>query len=131
MTALGFKKQFAGPVELRIKRQSIRENYSRFKVGATIQLYTGMRTKSCRKLVEIDPVCTSVTPIVIAPDYVALDGWRLPAGDLAQLAVADGFPSVAHFLNFFIATRPEFSGGLIKWDWLDGQHHPSARSDNA
>lgn len=118
MSALNFMAQFAPPVELRIKRQSIRANASRFHVGKPIQLYTGMRTKSCRKLARIDPICTAVTPIAIRVDYVALDGWRMPSGDLEQFAIADGFPGVEHFLNFFLtAAEPAFDGSLIKWDW--------------
>lgn len=77
MTSLGFKARFAELVERREKRQSIRANGDRFRVGGRIQLYTGMRTKVCRKLAADDPVCVSVEPIIIAADFVALGDWRI------------------------------------------------------
>ncbi len=51
MPAINFKAQFASDVELGIKRQSIRPRGKRvYKVGDKLTLYTGQRTKACRKL---------------------------------------------------------------------------------
>ena len=51
MPALNFKKQFAEKVETGEKRQTVRAKRKRaFVVGDKLYLYTGMRTKYCRKL---------------------------------------------------------------------------------
>ena len=51
MPALNFQEQFAAAVESGEKRQTIRSERKRpIKVGDTLYLYTGMRTKRCRKL---------------------------------------------------------------------------------
>lgn len=118
MSALGFKARFAGPVERREKRQSIRANAARFEVGRPIQLYTGMRTKACRKLVADDPICLSIEPVVISERMVTVGGRRLVGGELRAFIVADGFDTYRDFLAFFL--RPgtaEFFGHLIKWGW--------------
>ena len=116
MTALSFKARFAGPVERREKRQSIRQK-NRFAVGKPIQLYTGMRTKACRKLVAEDPICTAIDAVTVAPDFVSIGGWRLASGDLIDFARADGFATVADFKAFFIVDGAPFDGFLIRWDW--------------
>lgn len=117
MSALGFKKQFAGPVERREKTRTIRAKGDRFKVGGAIQLYTGMRTKACRKLVATDPTCLSVEPVVISRDFVSVGGWRLASGDLIEFARQDGFASVEDFKAFFLTDAERFDGFLIKWGW--------------
>ena len=66
MPALNFKKQFADKVERGEKRQTIRAlraDGRNPQPGQTLFLYTGMRTKSCRKLGEA--VCSSVEQIDI------------------------------------------------------------------
>lgn len=116
MTALSFKAQFAGPVERREKRQSIRAA-NRFAVGKPIQLYTGMRTKACRKLVAEDPICTSIEEVYIDPLFISVGEAILADHEERTLATADGFASVADFKAFFIVDGAPFNGFLIKWDW--------------
>lgn len=135
MTALGFMKQFAGPVEARVKRQTIRADASRFKIGAPIQLYTGMRTKGCRKLVAEDPVCISIIPISI-PAHAGLIAGRIKMGEYRlspveciDMAHLDGFASYRDFCRFFAdraemragSDRLRFYGFLIRWDWPSGE----------
>lgn len=119
MSLLGFKARFAGPVERREKRQTIRAKVNGHAVGRPIQLYTGLRTKSCRKLVADDPVCTSIAPVVIgATGFCKIGGEVLGGKRLADFAVADGFAGVADFFEFF--RQPDgsdFVGFLIRWDW--------------
>lgn len=118
MAALNFMAQFADPVESREKRQSIRANAARFTVGRPIQLYTGMRTAACRKLVAEDPICTSIEPVVIAVGGVCKIGNEFLGGErLADFAVADGFPSATAFFEFFPKVAGRFDGFLIRWDW--------------
>jgi len=64
MPALNFQARFADAVERGDKTQTIRAPRKRpFKVGDNLYLYTGMRTKWCRKL--LDAVCIGVDPIRI------------------------------------------------------------------
>ena len=69
MVAFSFKAQFADLVASGKKTQTIRQT-ARAKPGDRLQLYTGMRTKKCRKLVDPDPVCTLVDYVGIRPDYL-------------------------------------------------------------
>jgi hypothetical protein len=56
MPAYNFQKQFAPLVQSGEKRQTIRTlgKRSHAQPGNKLQLYTGMRTKQCRKLVDPD-----------------------------------------------------------------------------
>ncbi|WP_156460418.1 hypothetical protein [Devosia sp. Root635] len=109
--------KFSGPVERREKRRSIRAKGDRFKVGGSIQLYTGMRTKACRKLVANDPVCTAVEPITIRQDSVCINGRYLNVPERQALAIADGFEGILPFCDFFLDGSHVFNGFLIVWDW--------------
>lgn len=59
MPAYNFRKQFAPLVESGQKRQTIRTIGKRrhARAGEPLQLYTGQRTKACRKLFSPDPEC--------------------------------------------------------------------------
>lgn len=126
MPALNFKKEFAGLVELglsspddpRAKRQSIRayrKDGRDPRPGQPLYLYTGMRTKGCRKLGEA--VCTSAWHLLITEGGgIAVDGHWLEHKAIRSLAVADGFASTEDFKNFFKRTHGlPFLGKLIKW----------------
>lgn len=116
MVALNFKSQFASDVITRKKRQSIRGR--KIKVGENIQLCTGQRTKACKKLVQTDPICVSCRPIIIARNYVKIDGEGLSFGARRNLALSDGFVSIYEFLDFFCPAPDDvFEGFLIKWGW--------------
>lgn len=121
MSLLGFKARFAGPVERREKRQTIRAKVHGHAIGRPIQLYTGLRTKSCRKLVADDPVCMEIRPIIVSEkrQRIILDGRiEIGAPTLVDFARDDGFPDLDSFWAFF--RQPdgkEFDGFLIRWDW--------------
>lgn len=129
MVALNFKSEFADDVEERRKRRSIRaprKDGRNPKKGDTLQLYTGMRQRGCRKLGEAE--CVRVRPVVIDATCVKLDGRILYAGfaphssrcpeeefdtDFAQ---ADGFDSFGDMVEFFREQHGlPFSGFLIEW----------------
>jgi len=117
MPAYNFKAQFADDVENGRKRQTIRPKRKRkTKPGETLFLYTGMRTKKCRKLCEV--VCESVTPIKI---YSGLrirvgNGWLSSIAGVGDLALSDGFKNVNEFYEFFEKQYGlPFEGELIKW----------------
>lgn len=100
MVAYSFKAQFAGPIVALEKRQTVRGNRARHaRPGEPIQLYTAMRTKHCRKLLDRDPICLDVRPILIdvAPRHpnmivaIEVDHIRLSDPEMEEFAVADGF----------------------------------------
>ena len=118
MPALNFKKQFAPDVEARIKRQTIRarrRDGRNPQPGQILYLYTGMRTKSCRKLGTA--TCISVEPIAIEnSDVIAVGPNVLTVDEKFMLAKADGFHYIDDFRSFFLKTHGlPFYGFLIKW----------------
>jgi hypothetical protein len=118
MVAYNFKSQFAPLVESGQKRQTIRVLGKRRPPmpGEPLQLYTGMRTKQCRKLLDPDPLCVSVMPIHINNGKVTLDGRILNAERVFELAQSDGFSSIVDFLLFLKDTHGlPFQGVLIQW----------------
>lgn len=103
MVAYSFAPQFRAQVAALTKRQTVRADRRRHaRPGEPVQLYAGMRTKHCVKLVDRDPICTAVTPIVIetsglVADFVVsivLDGRPLDADGIEAFAAADGFAPI-------------------------------------
>ncbi len=115
MPALNFQKQFAPSVEQGDKKQTIRAARKRpFKEGDTLYLYTGMRTKSCRKLGEA--IAVNVFDISISSWRVMIDKTYLKPSEVRLLAIADGFKSAQEFYDFFNTHDDSiFHGQLIKW----------------
>lgn len=128
MVAYNFQKQFADDVESGKKTQTIRKAGKRNppKVGDALQLYTGMRTKSCRKLADV--ICTDIRVIKIVPKFGEVllrlaDGinWVIidSKHNLHQLALDDGFNSEEEFFAYFEKDTDEndmFHGHLIRWE---------------
>ena len=117
------------------KQQTIRRKRSRpFKVGDKLQLYTGLRTKEARKLINPDPVCSELWDITIGDGDVKLIQLRrlLPGGratekilfgDIAdEFAIADGFRDAVAMFRFFekVYGLP-FEGQVIKWQ-INSRH---------
>ncbi|EKV02364.1 hypothetical protein Lepto7375DRAFT_4592 [Leptolyngbya sp. PCC 7375] len=119
MVAYNFKQQFAPLIRSGAKQQTIRaRRKNRHAIaGEPVQLYTGMRTKSCIKLIDPDPLCRAVLPISIDGVEVLIDGTPLMGEELEELAVEDGFNSFKELAEFFKPRMP-FEGVLIAWgDW--------------
>jgi hypothetical protein len=131
MVALNFQKQFADAVQDGFKRRSIRaprKDGRDPKKGQALQLYTGMRTKVCRKLG--DSIVARVRPVVIDHTGITLDGKPLYAGDApayqggpdaerydGDFARADGFDSFTDMADWFAKAHGlPFKGNLIEWD---------------
>lgn len=101
MVAYSFKAMFAGQVSALTKRHTIRGDRRRHaRPGESVQLYTGMRTRECRKLVDPDPICSRVRPIailtVLSPHLdligaIVIDGRSLGSEEIERFAQADGF----------------------------------------
>ena len=100
MVAYSFNAIFANQVSSLRKRQTVRAERKRHaRPGEPVQLYAGMRTRSCRKLVHPDPVCSSVSKIeislsILIDDMIAsisIDGIPLRSEEIEAFAKADGF----------------------------------------
>jgi hypothetical protein len=134
MVAYSFNKRFAEPIASGhpatgiIKRQTIRAPRARHaRPGEELQIYQGMRTKHCRKIIA-DPVCVSVRPVelFIALGYVRFPDTGTAFGITAMLddfARQDGFLHWADLQAFWQAAHPEasdpemsFTGVLIRWE---------------
>jgi len=120
MVAISFERRFAGAIATGKKRQTVRRERKRpIATGDRLQLYTGMRTKSCRKLA--DAVCTGTEAITIDEGELFLGGRFLDAHDREGFAWADGFKNFDAMVAWFSqkAGLP-FEGRVIKWRLADG-----------
>ncbi|MFN3319960.1 MAG: ASCH domain-containing protein [Allorhizobium sp.] len=99
MVAYGFKKYFAPQIEDGSKCHTIRRHRRRHaRVGESVQLFTGLRTRHCRKIMP-DPICISVRPITIMSSdlieagiaYIAIDGQTLHRDEIEAFCASDGF----------------------------------------
>lgn len=145
MVAYSFARMFADQVSALTKRQTVRAHRWRHaRPGEPVQLYTGMRTKHCRKLVAVDPVCIALLPIAIdvsdmVDELIAsieIAGRPLHRDEIEAFARADGFspewrPRCQQALADVISARKAmgafwqkthglglFQGVIIKWEPL-------------
>jgi hypothetical protein len=125
MVAYSFKARFAPPIIAGTKRQTIRADRRRHaRPGEEVQLYTGMRTKSCRLIGRA--TCDSVVPIrldfmgwgaIEVGGHVGLTG----AHHLDGFARDDGFESWEELKQFWSVAHPvayaagAFSGVRVRW----------------
>ena len=124
MPSLNFQERFATLVESGAKRQTIRAG-SRWKVGDVAYLFTGMRTKKCRRLFllrHVSPrsyavILTSALPFRMDSTWIEIDGqpvtkvWQLNA-----FARADGFRNFTDMLEWFETIQGlPFEGQLLRW----------------
>jgi hypothetical protein len=116
MVAFNFMAQFAPLVAARVKCQTIRQT-ARAAAGDRIQLYTGMRTKKCRKLVYPDPACILVDYVGIRPEHLTLGNTKLHAGTADDFAVRDGFEDYDDMVEWFREKygSPYFTGYVHVW----------------
>jgi hypothetical protein len=132
MVAFNFQKRWAPDVESGKKPQTIRKGPARAKVGDTLQLYTGQRTKSCRKLA--DAICTAVIPVRFNRYYFALDNKPIYDAALDKLAREDGFKdwetAVDFFFDKFDEEPDDFVGYLYKWRLVNEKKKPVRKSGN-
>lgn len=114
MVAFNFSPQFVADVESGRKTQTIRQT-SRAKAGDAIQLYTGQRTKDCRKLG--DAVCIDSMYIGMTASGISLgDASRFPR-DQDDFARADGFADYAAMWKWFSERyrTNSFTGYITRW----------------
>ncbi|WP_417423680.1 ASCH domain-containing protein [Hoeflea sp.] len=142
MVAYSFKTFFGPQIEDGSKTHTIRGHRRRHAhVGEPVQLFTGMRTRHCRKIIP-DPVCIAVLPILMMSSdliepglaYIEIDGRPLNRDEIEAFAVSDGFAperlrgiAPAKMIGataretmgrFWAAENPgtSFQGVIIKWE---------------
>ena len=125
MVAYSFKAQFVDPIRSGAKCQTIRGDRKRHaRAGEELQLYTGMRTRSCR-LIGI-AICLRVVPIKIRSFTIERGTASIEFDDrrLTQLcgiddfARKDGFADWQEMQKFWQKNHPgvaDFFGVLIEW----------------
>jgi len=123
MVAYNFQKQFVEPIKTGLKSHTIRKNGKRrhARAGESLQLYTGMRTRSCSKILAEDPECVFAKPIQIEVGYDEILGiWMddYAVEDLKSFAVMDGFESLEAMHKFWIEFHGPgmFHGTIIAWE---------------
>jgi hypothetical protein len=99
MVAYGFRPFFAPQIEDGSKTHTIRGHRRRHAhVGEPVQLFVGLRTRHCRKIIA-DPVCSSLKSVVIISSdlldcgiaYIEIDGTPMHRDDIELFAIRDGF----------------------------------------
>ena len=116
MVALNFQPQFADDVAAGRKTQTIRRS-ARAQAGQVLQLYTGQRTKACRKLA--DAVCIDCGYVGLTERGISLwDASRYPRNK-DDFARADGFENYATMWKWFSERYKtnSFTGYIIRWKW--------------
>ncbi len=128
MPAINFQSQFAAKVEAGTKNQTIRKARKLpIKVGDTLQLFTGQRTKDCRKLKVV--TCTGVEPVKMYEHVeqlsfgknvyyrINVNGTYLDGKWIQySFALQDGFKDIGTMFDWFEKTHGlPFTGVLIKW----------------
>lgn len=134
MVAYSFKPRFVPKIEAGEKSQTIRGHRLRHaRPGEPVQLYTGMRTKACRRIGETP--CLEVIPVILGfhrqfgPLNFIVGGQHLGTDGMEDFARADGFGetgfAVLEMTEFFLAEYPppsgdllDFRGWLIRWQPL-------------
>jgi hypothetical protein len=119
MPLLGFKKRFAPAVEAYTKRQTIRacrKDGRDPKQGDTLHLYTGLRTKRCRKLAETE--CVATLPVTIHRDKLEISGIEIVGEARDRFARDDGFVSFYELADYFeneMKRAMPWSGIVVYW----------------
>ncbi|DBA34753.1 TPA_asm: hypothetical protein vir520_00028 [Caudoviricetes sp. vir520] len=122
MPALSFKKEFVDMVESGKKTQSIRLVGKRqFRFGDKVYLYTGMRTKQCRKLGEgiINEVPFSIG-MHLNLDPPMLGCSRCDLHRIKNLAQRDGFKDDQEMLQWFQKQygKKSMFFNVIRWELI-------------
>lgn len=121
MVAYSFKGRFAEPILSGTKRQTIRADRKRHaRPGEELQLYTGMRTRSCRLIGRA--ICLAVSPVRLGfgkdPFVEVHHHTAAWPSELDLFARSDGFSDWRDMAAFWTAEHPDaaiFSGVLIQW----------------
>jgi hypothetical protein len=126
MVAYSFKKEFGPPIQSGQKTGTIRGPRKRHaREGEHLQLFTGMRTKHCAKIIP-DPVCRMVMPIAMDVRSTRIDQivvgeakWELHRHGADLFARRDGFEDMGAMHAFWLK---EHGSGLFRGFWICWVH---------
>lgn len=135
MVAYSFNPRFEAAIREGWKTQTIRPARARHaRPGEMLQLFCGMRTAHCRKIVA-DVRCSEVMAVrLFFDDQAAIEAIHtdgVPVRDLDAFAVRDGFTDIDDMSAFWRKKHGaldgmEFHGVLIEWSAVfntEGFHH--------
>lgn len=129
MVAYSFKQKFVAPIRADIKTGTIRAPRKRHaRVGEELQLYCGMRTSGCFKIVP-NRLCLRLNEIIFDidrdPKKIALlsNGVPIVGAERERFAICDGFNPSAGLMAFdnmvlfwiFAHGEGRFEGVHILW----------------
>lgn len=131
MVAYSFRPRFVGPILAGEKHQTIRAvrtGRSRHaRVGETLQIYTGMRTRNCRLLGT--SVCVAKWPITLQfgdEGFIEVNSHRITTmAGMCRFAKKDGFENWWDMERFWQEAHPalrtergwvKFTGVIVFWD---------------
>lgn len=130
MPALNFQKQFAAKVEDGSKPHTFRVEGKRRppRVGETLSLYTGMRTKGCRLIKRVPCVAVQRMTCKLVKWHAGrcvlkIDGAYRTLAQKEAFAIADGFESWAAFVAWLSATHATGTDMTVR-GWLIWWGHP-------
>jgi hypothetical protein len=116
---LGFKSRFAHPILMETKRFTMRgPRKVQPKIGETLHMYTGLRTKWCTKITDryrLKGRQKAKVIIYAAPNHlnvgITVDGRRLSTEETVLFVKRDGFTCVRDFAEYWIedSTGKKFS----------------------
>lgn len=132
---LGFKKLFKQPILDGTKKFTIRERRKiEPKIGETLYMYTGLRTKDCEKISdEHKLVSIQIVDLIVIKGNghitvdVAVDARILSDEEIEHFVVADGFTDPIDFAEYWLAGVKPYPDGtavaerhdLIMHHWTD------------
>jgi hypothetical protein len=124
MVAYNFSEDFAEAVAARVKRQTLRRQ-PRAKVGDALQLYTGQRTQGCRKLTEVDPICTRTGVVHLYENHMLFDGYNQTPETADGYAQFDGFENYKAMYAWFKERYGEVPQPLYETRWAWPEEKPT------
>lgn len=118
MGIYNFQKRFVPFIESGAKTHTIRSiRRHPDKLGNTVHLYTGLRTKKAKLLMRARCVKIESIKIHFTPDtifHVSIDGEELNHTEKEALARRDGFHDFIEMMCFWDGRLP-FVGHVIHW----------------
>lgn len=113
MALLGYKKQFVKPIKLGLKEWTIRNDRKNpIAVGERLYMYTGLRTRNCKKIGEA--ICTWTSRIELREDLVLIHSFgSAVCPTFAAFGDIENHPHCINTLNHFAK-----SDGFKDWEDL-------------
>lgn len=117
MVAFNFQSNFSAPIESQQKIQTVRSKQRAF-AGDVLQLYTGQRTKLCRRLLPGKTVVCAVSDYChLAPGEITFGDKSLHPENLDDFARMDGFCDYNEMMAWFQEryNQRHFVGWVHRW----------------